>query len=112
MAKRAKKVSAKGANKATRKAASATTKSKPARTLAAKKQSTPRASRISVDQHATEKLIQLAAACFGSGAAASSWFEYPKQRLAGKSPKQACRSSVGREQVRAWLEEIADGAFA
>ncbi len=101
---------AKKAKKAARSTA-AVAKSKPARSQA-KKQASSRARRISVDAHATEKLIQLAAACFGSGAAAAAWFDYPKQRLAGKSPKQACRSSAGRDQVRAWLEEIADGAFA
>lgn len=111
MAKKAKRTSASGAKKTARKAAPAAAKAKSAHSQT--KRPTPaRAGRISVDVHATEKLIKLAAACFGSGAAASSWFDYPKQRLAGKSPKQACRTSAGREQVRAWLEEIADGAFA
>lgn len=111
MAKKAKRASANGAKKMARKAAPPVAKAKSARSQP-KKPAPARAPRISVDAHATEKLIKLAAACFGSGAAASSWFDYPKQRLAGKSPKQACRTSAGREQVRAWLEEIADGAFA
>ncbi|MBI1187514.1 MAG: DUF2384 domain-containing protein [Alphaproteobacteria bacterium] len=54
----------------------------------------------------------LARACFGNSAAARSWLDAPKRRLDGAAPAELLVTAKGRREVRAWLEEIADGGVA
>lgn len=65
-----------------------------------------------VEKRAEETIPALAARCFGAKAAAEAWLSSPKRRLGGRTPKQVCETPDGQREVRAWLEEIADGALA